>query len=104
MVRARIPRRCALAWLQEVGWRVAIITNRPPSQEEKIRVTSLSEVVDTWCVSEALGACNPQPELFEEAARRCGAPLTGFPAGPPAQAIRHRTPPNPIRDGEAARL
>jgi FMN phosphatase YigB (HAD superfamily) len=88
--RARYPYRyyrcepdtlAGLARLQEVGWKVAIITNGPPSQEEKIRLTGLSEVVDTWCVSEIVGAGKPQPEIFEEAARRCGAPLSGWMVG-----------------------
>jgi HAD superfamily hydrolase (TIGR01549 family) len=67
--------------LREVGWKVAVVTNGPPSQEEKIRLTGLEGVVDAWCVSEMVGASKPEPWIFEEAARRCGAPLTGWMVG-----------------------
>jgi putative hydrolase of the HAD superfamily len=70
-----------LARLQQVGWKVAIVTNGPPSQEEKIRVTGLGQVVDAWCVSELVGTSKPEPRIFEEAARRCGAPLRGWMVG-----------------------
>jgi HAD superfamily hydrolase (TIGR01549 family) len=70
-----------LARLREAGWKVAIVTNGPPTQEEKIRLTGLSDVVDAWCVSEVLGASKPEPRIFEEAARLCGVPLRGWMVG-----------------------
>jgi FMN phosphatase YigB (HAD superfamily) len=70
-----------LASLREAGWKVAIVTNGPPSQEEKIHMTGLSDVVDAWCVSEVVGTSKPEPRIFEEAARRCAVPLTGWMVG-----------------------
>jgi putative hydrolase of the HAD superfamily len=88
--RARYPYRyyrcepdtlAGLRRLREVGWKVAVVTNGPPSQEEKIRLTGLEGVVDAWCVSEMVGASKPEPRIFEEAARRCEAPLKGWMVG-----------------------
>jgi len=88
--RARYPYRyyrcepdtlAGLHRLKKAGWKVAIVTNGPPSQEEKIRLAGLEGAVDAWCVSEMLGAAKPEPRIFEEAARRCGVPLKGWMVG-----------------------
>jgi FMN phosphatase YigB (HAD superfamily) len=72
----------ALRTLKEAGWLLAIVTNgRTTTQSEKVRRTGLDSVVDIVCISEDLGVRKPDPAIFYEAARRCGAPLTGWMVG-----------------------
>lgn len=72
----------ALRTLKDAGWLVAIVTNgQTVVQFEKVRRTYLDTVVDVVCVSEDLGLRKPDPAFFREAARRCGAPLTGWMVG-----------------------
>jgi HAD superfamily hydrolase (TIGR01549 family) len=65
----------ALARLREAGWRLAIVTNGPPSQHEKIDKAGLASSFDAYCVSSEMGFEKPDPRIFEEAARQCGAEL-----------------------------
>jgi putative hydrolase of the HAD superfamily len=39
----------------------------------KLRRTGIADVVDGWCVSEAVGARKPDPAMFELALSRVGA-------------------------------
>jgi HAD superfamily hydrolase (TIGR01549 family) len=80
------PTLAALRRLRDAGWRVGIVTNGPATQEEKIRLSGLAEVVDAVCVSELVGATKPERAIFEEAARRCAVPLHGWMIGDSATA------------------
>lgn len=72
----------ALCELKDAGWLLGIVTNgRTATQLEKVRRTGLDAVVDVVCVSEDLGVRKPEPAIFHEAARRCGAPLSGWMVG-----------------------
>ena len=66
-----------LAGLRSAGWKTAVVTNGPPSQEAKIRAAGLESVLDAWCISAVVGAPKPQRAIFEAAALRCGATLDG---------------------------
>ena len=63
--------------LRVAGWRIGVVTNGPLSQEEKLLRTGLDELVDGWAVSEEVGARKPDPRIFEVAAQRCDAMLSG---------------------------
>lgn len=52
--------------------RVGIVTNGPPTQLEKLKRTGLLDVIDGYCISDEIGVAKPNPEIFEEAVRRCG--------------------------------
>lgn len=65
----------ALAAARGAGWRVAIVTNGSPAQEDKMAAAGLAGVVDTWCVSSIEGTRKPEPRLLEIASQRCGEPL-----------------------------
>lgn len=67
-----------LARLREAGWKLAIVTNGPVSQHEKISRSGLAGSFDACCVSADLGIEKPDRRIFEEAALRCGAPLAGW--------------------------
>jgi len=67
----------ALVTLRATGWRVAVVTNGSPSQEDKICATGLDCLVDTWCISSIEGVRKPHPRLLEIAAERCGESLEG---------------------------
>ncbi len=67
----------ALERLRARGWRLAIVTNGPPSQHEKVARAGLAGLFDAACVSEEIGAAKPDRAIFEEAARRCGVQLDG---------------------------
>jgi putative hydrolase of the HAD superfamily len=82
--RSFLPRfRCeehvrdALAEARRGGWRIAIVTNGPATQEDKIRHAGLEALVDAWCVSEVEGHSKPDVRLLEIAAARCDTTLTG---------------------------
>ncbi|RBY81275.1 HAD family hydrolase [Blastococcus sp. TF02-09] len=77
----------ALRTLKQAGWLLAVVTNgRTSIQSEKVRRTGLDAVVDVVCISEDVGVRKPDPAIFYEAARRCGAPLTGWMVGDSASA------------------
>ena len=71
----------ALQALRLAHWRVAVITNGPASQEEKIRSAGLDSVLDAWCISGIEGVAKPHRMIFEEAARRAGGRLEGWMVG-----------------------
>jgi HAD superfamily hydrolase (TIGR01549 family) len=62
----------ALARLRADGWRLGVVTNGPPTQREKIARAGLAALVDGVVISEEVGTAKPEPEIFEEALRRCG--------------------------------
>lgn len=75
----------ALAALRRAGWRSAIVTNGPATQEDKIRAAGLHAVVDGWCCSGVVGAAKPDRTIFEAAADRCRSPLSGWMVGDNAE-------------------
>ncbi len=62
----------ALTRLRSTGWRIAIVTNGPSSQHEKVARAGLAELVEACCVSGEIGIGKPDGRIFEEALRRCG--------------------------------
>ncbi|HET9059481.1 MAG TPA: HAD family hydrolase [Acidimicrobiales bacterium] len=66
------PVKTALTALKDHGYRVGIVTNGPPSQEEKISRMQLGNLVDGWAVSALVGANKPSPAIFDAAATACG--------------------------------
>lgn len=67
--------RDALVRARGAGWRVAIVTNGPPTQLDKMRHAGLGDLVDAWCVSDVEGARKPDPRLLELAAERTATSL-----------------------------
>jgi HAD superfamily hydrolase (TIGR01549 family) len=63
--------------MRSAGWRIGIVTNGPPSQNDKITRTGLDQLIDGWAVSEDVGARKPDRRIFEVAAERCGSVLAG---------------------------
>jgi len=78
--------RNALRRLRSAGWKVAVVTNGPRSQERKLEVTGLRDEIDAECVSALVDSWKPDPGIFEEAARRCGVELDGWMVGDSGQA------------------
>ena len=54
---------------------------RPWDPGGQIRSAGLDEVLDAWCISGLEGVAKPDRLIFEEAAKRCGAPLEGWMVG-----------------------
>jgi HAD superfamily hydrolase (TIGR01549 family) len=71
----------ALRKLRSLDWKIAVVTNGPPSQMRKLEVASLIDEVDAVCISGVLGVSKPEAGIFEEAAKRCGRPLDGWMIG-----------------------
>lgn len=69
--------RVSLAAARAQGWCIAIVTNGPETQLDKIRHAGLEELVDAWCVSSIEGHRKPDARLVEIAAERCGLTLVG---------------------------
>lgn len=65
----------ALERLRGAGFLVALVTNGPPSQRDKIVRAGLEGAFDAVCISDELGIAKPDPAIFREAARRCGTTL-----------------------------
>lgn len=92
--RAEYPRyfepapdvRAALTLLRAAGWKIGIVTNGPPSQNRKIASLELADLVDGICVSDEVGVDKPDRRIFELAAVRAGAPLSGWMVGDSADA------------------
>lgn len=63
----------ALEGLRAARWSVAIVTNGPASQVEKIVRAGLVSVVDGWCISEVVGSEKPDPRPFHAAMEFCRA-------------------------------
>lgn len=66
----------ALDRLRAAGCAVALVTNGPPSQSEKIARAGLAGSFDAVCISELLGVAKPEPAIFSLAAERCGTSLS----------------------------
>ena len=88
--------RNALRRLRTAGWKVAVVTNGPQSQERKLEVARLEDEIDAVCVSALVASWKPHPGIFEEAARRCGVGLEGWMVGDSG--------PADIRGGQAVGL
>jgi FMN phosphatase YigB (HAD superfamily) len=71
--------------LRAAGWKTAVVTNGPATQESKIRSAGLDTVLDAWCISGLVGVAKPERAIFEEAARRAGATLQGWMVGDTAE-------------------
>jgi FMN phosphatase YigB (HAD superfamily) len=71
----------ALRSLRSDGWKLAVVTNGPPSQMQKLEATNLVDEFDAICISDVVGSRKPDVGIFEEAARRCGVPLDGWMVG-----------------------
>lgn len=70
--------RDALMRAKSAGWRLGVVTNGAASvQAAKVAAAGLNELVDAVCISGAEGVAKPAREIFELAARRCGADLAG---------------------------
>lgn len=67
----------ALRRLREDGWRIGIVTNGSPAQEERIMTSGLASVVDGWAISGVVGPRKPDPALFLAAAEKCHAAFEG---------------------------
>jgi putative hydrolase of the HAD superfamily len=66
--------QAALGCLRDAGWRIAVVTNGPAMQFEKVERAGLGPLVDAVCASEEVGSWKPDRAIFEEALRRVGAP------------------------------
>ncbi len=81
--RAEYPRFVApaagaaseLARLRAQSWRVALVTNGPVSQHDKLARAGLATCFDAIVVSAEVGVEKPNRAIFVEAARRCGTSL-----------------------------
>jgi putative hydrolase of the HAD superfamily len=73
--RADVDVPDALARARAAGWKIAIVTNGPATQVDKIRHAGLDPLVDTWCVSELEGTRKPDAGLLRLAAERAAVPL-----------------------------
>jgi len=58
--------------LRQAGIPVAVVTNGPPSQREKIERVGLDRRIDACCISEEVGAAKPSHQIFEAALTRLG--------------------------------
>ena len=61
----------ALRRLRKGGFCVAVVTNGPPSQREKLERSGLRPLLDEVCISEEYGIEKPDPRIFIETIRRC---------------------------------
>ncbi|WP_048579816.1 HAD family hydrolase [Streptomyces viridochromogenes] len=72
----------ALTLFRDAGWKIGVVTNGSAARtEQKLARSGLAPLIDALCVAEDLGVCKPDRRIFEEAARRCGAELTGWMIG-----------------------
>jgi FMN phosphatase YigB (HAD superfamily) len=76
----------ALRRLRAGDWKIGVVTNGQPTQRLKLDVTGLGAEVDAVCVSAEIGSEKPDKAIFEEAARRCDVPLSGWMVGDSAGA------------------
>jgi FMN phosphatase YigB (HAD superfamily) len=88
--------RAALRRLRSAAWKVGVVTNGPQFQQRKLEVTQLGVEVDAVCISALVDSWKPDPGIFVEAARRCGAELDGWMVGDSG--------PADIRGGQAVGL
>ncbi|AXI76830.1 HAD family hydrolase [Peterkaempfera bronchialis] len=67
-----------LEGLRADGWRIGVATNGAADiQWAKLRATRIADHVDAVCISEEIGVRKPDPAMFHEAVRRCGAVCDG---------------------------
>ena len=71
----------AVRSLRDVGFKVGVVTNGPPSQWAKFEAAGIEDEFDAVCISSVVGANKPELAIFEEAARLCGLPLNGWMVG-----------------------
>jgi HAD superfamily hydrolase (TIGR01549 family) len=76
----------AVRALRRRGWKVGVVTNGERGQRSKLEATDLVGEVDAVCISALVGARKPDIAIFEEAARVCGRPLSGWMVGDSAAA------------------
>ena len=76
----------AVRALRRSGWVVGVVTNGASFQRAKLEATDLVEEFDAICISALVGAWKPDVAIFEEAARLCGSPLSGWMVGDSAAA------------------
>lgn len=79
---APVPEVAAgLARLRSAKVRVALVTNGPPSQYEKLARAGLADSFDAVCVSDVLGVRKPDRAIFAAAAESCGTSLSALSRG-----------------------
>jgi FMN phosphatase YigB (HAD superfamily) len=71
----------AVQTLRRSGWMVGVVTNGESLQRAKLEATDLVDEFDAICISALVGAWKPDVAIFEEAARMCGLPLSGWMVG-----------------------
>lgn len=71
----------AVSSLRYQGFKVAVVTNGFKRQEDKVKAAGLDRLVDAICISDLVGYWKPDRGIFQEAARRCGASLSGWMVG-----------------------
>jgi putative hydrolase of the HAD superfamily len=64
-----------LAGLRRSGWRVAVVTNGPPSQRAKVEGCGLLPLIDAVVISDEIGVSKPDLRIFREAARLAGGDI-----------------------------
>ena len=64
-----------LGVLRRGGWKIAVVSNGPPSQRVKVERCGLAPLVDAVVVSDELGIDKPDRRIFEEAARLTGTEI-----------------------------
>jgi len=62
----------ALTRLRGARWRIAVVTNGPIGQHDKLARAGLADLVDACCVSDEVGVAKPDPRIFLEAIERAG--------------------------------
>jgi putative hydrolase of the HAD superfamily len=67
----------SLRALRAAGAAVAVVTNGPPTQRTKLRVTGLIDELDAVCISSEVGSAKPDPAIFLEALRRIDRSASG---------------------------
>ncbi len=67
----------ALTELRAAGWKVAVVSNGPPTQPHTIAACGLEPLVDAVAVSGPDGARKPDARLFALAAARCNGAIEG---------------------------
>lgn len=67
----------ALGRLRDAGHNVAVITNGPPSQLQKLRSAGIADLFDAVCISEVEGFSKPDVRVLHRAAQLAGCELAG---------------------------
>jgi HAD superfamily hydrolase (TIGR01549 family) len=72
--------------LRASGFKVGVVTNGPASQWAKLEATGITDEFDAVCISALVGSWKPDSAIFNEAARLCEVPLSGWMVGDSAEA------------------